>query len=212
MHRIAEAKNEVGSRSLARQDRVGLIGEAVIRILAREGARALTHRRVDRELGFPEGSTSAYCRRREDLFTAGHRRLITMAVASFDDLMAPIFSKLTQAGAAPVASIAAELHRAWLSFSESDIMKAQLEFLIEAARLPELRELEDHYLKVQHDRLEQICRSLGMTHARSAAVDLANWMRASAWVAYLCPAGYRSELGAADFERKLVDLGQARTS
>jgi DNA-binding transcriptional regulator YbjK len=212
MQRTTEAKNEVGKRSLARQDRVGLIGEAVICILARQGARALTHRRVDRELGFPEGSTSAYCRRREDLMSAGHKRLIDMAAASFDELMSPLFSRLTQDGAAPVGWIAAELHSAWLSFSESDIMKAQLEFLIEAARSPELRELEDQYLKVQYDRLAQICSSLGMTHARSAAVDLANWMRASAWVAYLCPAGYRSEVSSADFEQKLVDLAQERTS
>lgn len=210
MQITAEGQRQARSRSLGRQDRVRLIGEAVIRILAREGARALTHRRVDRELGFPEGSTSAYCRRREDLLAAGHQRLLEMAVASFDDLLSPLFSELAKEEAVPVVAIAKELHRAWLAFATSDIMKAQLEFLIEAARTPELRELEDQYLKVQHDRLEQICQSLGVADARPAAIELANWMRASAWVAYLCPAGYRSEVGAGDFEKKLADLVQDR--
>ena len=38
------------------QDRRTLIAEAALELLAREGARGLTHRAVDRELAFPDGN------------------------------------------------------------------------------------------------------------------------------------------------------------
>jgi DNA-binding transcriptional regulator YbjK len=43
--------------------------DAAIRVLGSEGSRGLTHRRVDREAGWPAGSTSNYFRSRDALIT-----------------------------------------------------------------------------------------------------------------------------------------------
>lgn len=47
-------------------------------MLAAEGARGLTHRRVDREAGLPQGSTSAYFRTRDALLEAALHRHIEL--------------------------------------------------------------------------------------------------------------------------------------
>ncbi len=52
------------------EGRVTDMVDAAIRILGTHGARALTHRAVDRELGVPEGSTSNYFRTRHALLEA----------------------------------------------------------------------------------------------------------------------------------------------
>lgn len=44
--------------------------DAAVTVLARQGARGLTHRAVDRQAGLAEGSTSAYFRSRQALETA----------------------------------------------------------------------------------------------------------------------------------------------
>lgn len=55
-------------------DRRTQIAEAGVRILASRGARALTHRAIDDELGLATGSTSYYARTRRDLIdlVVGH--------------------------------------------------------------------------------------------------------------------------------------------
>lgn len=51
------------------------IAQAALDILGNSGSRALTHRAIDQHLGFPDGTTSAYYRRREDLIGAAVREL-----------------------------------------------------------------------------------------------------------------------------------------
>lgn len=53
----------------ARPDRRSEIAEAGIRVIAKLGVRALTHRAIDAELALPTGSTSYYARTRHDLVT-----------------------------------------------------------------------------------------------------------------------------------------------
>lgn len=50
------------------------IAQAAMELVAEGGSHALTHRRIDRRLGLPEGSTSNYARTRRDLIVmvAGH--------------------------------------------------------------------------------------------------------------------------------------------
>ncbi|MFZ2239106.1 MAG: TetR family transcriptional regulator [Gordonia amarae] len=48
-------------------DRRELIARSAITVIARDGARALTHRAVDREAGIPEGATSHHARSRQAL-------------------------------------------------------------------------------------------------------------------------------------------------
>ena len=55
-------------------DRRTQIAEAGVRVLSSRGARALTHRAIDEELGLPSGSTSYYARTRRELINliVGH--------------------------------------------------------------------------------------------------------------------------------------------
>jgi len=57
------------------------VAEAAIRILARKGARGLTHRAVDSELGFPQGSASHYYGTRLDLLIATFKRKVELDLA-----------------------------------------------------------------------------------------------------------------------------------
>lgn len=62
------------------------IADAAITVLATDGSRGLTHRAIDRQLGLPEGSTSAYLRTRASLFVAATGRLADLDRAALDEL------------------------------------------------------------------------------------------------------------------------------
>lgn len=71
-----------------------VIAEAGIRILGTDGARALTHRRVDAAAGLPLGSTSYYASTRHDLLalivdTLAERSLTDMGGADLPTMDAP---------------------------------------------------------------------------------------------------------------------------
>ncbi|MDA8262754.1 MAG: TetR family transcriptional regulator, partial [Actinomycetota bacterium] len=67
--------------------------DAAIKILGTHGARALTHRAVDRELGIPEGSTSNYFRTRHALLEAVFRQICALD-AIFLERLAELGSEL----------------------------------------------------------------------------------------------------------------------
>jgi DNA-binding transcriptional regulator YbjK len=66
----------------ADQRRRGLC-DAAIAILAADGARGLTHRRVDRHAGFAEGTTSFYYQTRAALLRGAMDRVVELDVADF---------------------------------------------------------------------------------------------------------------------------------
>jgi DNA-binding transcriptional regulator YbjK len=57
--------------------------DAAIAILAADGARGLTHRRVDRHAGFAEGTTSFYYQTRAALLRGAMDRVVELDVADF---------------------------------------------------------------------------------------------------------------------------------
>lgn len=61
------------------------IAEAGIRVIARRGVRALTHRAVDEEAALPPGSTSYYARTRSALIDEIARVLAERSVADLED-------------------------------------------------------------------------------------------------------------------------------
>lgn len=109
-------------RSIDRRLRVA---DAALLLLAREGARGLTHRAVDAELGLPNGSTSYYYRTRAALLQAAAERLLSLDTADLaavtEDL--PGMAKLVERWLAPDARLRS---------------LARMELLLAAARTPEL--------------------------------------------------------------------------
>lgn len=61
-------------------DRPMMIADAVLRVLADEGSKGLSHRRVDREAGLPIGSTVHHAPTRYDLFMIAAQRLNEMMI------------------------------------------------------------------------------------------------------------------------------------
>jgi DNA-binding transcriptional regulator YbjK len=59
------------------------ICDAAIELLAADGARGLTHLRVDRRAGFPDGTTSFYYQTRAALLRGAMDRVVELDVADF---------------------------------------------------------------------------------------------------------------------------------
>ena len=75
------------------------VGDAGIRLVARDGIRALTHLRVDAEADLPRGSTSYYARTRHDLLRLVVNRL---SERSRDDAQIDVPAGMTRIEAADV--------------------------------------------------------------------------------------------------------------
>ena len=87
-------------------DRRDVIADAGIRVVARDGVHALTHRRVDIEARLPAGSTSYYARTRRDLVALVAARLSDGSAGDIDQLAIP-----DMLGPAEAASIRASSSR-----------------------------------------------------------------------------------------------------
>jgi hypothetical protein len=61
--------------------------DAAIHLLATEGARGLTHLRVDRQAGFADGTTSFYYQTRSALLRGAIDRVIELDVADFTEAL-----------------------------------------------------------------------------------------------------------------------------
>ncbi|ALJ20214.1 TetR/AcrR family transcriptional regulator [Microbacterium sp. No. 7] len=114
-------------------DRRPLIADQAIAILARGGARALTHHAVDREAGIAAGSTSYYFRTRDALVSAAVERIRHHSRTAFDAAAAP--DPLTPGTAS--AFIADQLHD--LATRRREHALAVVALLPEVAEVPALR-------------------------------------------------------------------------
>lgn len=101
------------------------IADAALTLLAREGARGLTHRAVDAELNLPSGSTSYYYRTRAALLLAAAQRLLALDAAEAQNITPD------------TAGLASLLGR-WVAPAGRMRSLARMELLLAAARDPGL--------------------------------------------------------------------------
>jgi DNA-binding transcriptional regulator YbjK len=116
--------------------------DAAIQLLADEGAKGLSHPKVDRRADVPNGSTSFYFRTRSALLQATAQRLAELDLA---DLMsvahrADEHGTVSVGGASPLATMV------MLSGQEPRLTrtKARFELLLQANRDPDLAEIFRH--------------------------------------------------------------------
>ena len=64
-----------------------ILCDAAIQILAEEGAKGLTHRKVERRAGLPDGTTSSYFRTRSALLRAAAERVAELDAVDFEMAM-----------------------------------------------------------------------------------------------------------------------------
>ncbi|MBY6411872.1 TetR family transcriptional regulator [Rhodococcus sp. BP-252] len=112
------------------------LADAGLRVLAREGARGLTHRAIDVEAAVPRGTASNYFKTREDVI-AGLIERIGERLAPDPTVHAPLAERVPSAElfADYVRDIVARL------IDNRDVTLALFELRLEASRRPEVREL-----------------------------------------------------------------------
>ncbi|GAA1780134.1 TetR/AcrR family transcriptional regulator [Agromyces lapidis] len=114
-------------------DRRRLLADAGLSVLARDGARGLTHRAVDEEAGVPTGTTSNYFRSRD--------ALIAGLVSRIGERLMPTDADLARRAAQPPSrALFADYVRDIVRRlgEHSDVTLALFELRLEGARRPEV--------------------------------------------------------------------------
>ncbi|MBN6034223.1 TetR/AcrR family transcriptional regulator [Amycolatopsis sp. 195334CR] len=138
-------------------ERVALLGDAAIEVLAEHGMRGLTHRAVDTAAAVPAGSTSYYARTREALLELALTRMAELDTGDLPEAPDSV-AKLT----------AGFLHAAITTGRTRTL--ARYEFALEATRRPALREIYDRIGARYRTQLKATMVALGSSdperHAR----------------------------------------------
>jgi DNA-binding transcriptional regulator YbjK len=109
-------------------DRVQVLADAAIRVIATSGLRGLTYRAVDEEAGLPHGSTSNRFRTRDDLVAGVVKRMADLELADLE-----------------TASDTAAPHDAFGKWSSEGLAQTltRFELMIEAVRSPQVAKTLD---------------------------------------------------------------------
>lgn len=146
------------------------IAQAAMELVAEGGSHLLTHRRIDRRLGLPEGTTSNYARTRRDLVLMVVERIAGIA-------------RLRPAAAPPPRSVDQAVEQLVAAFEDVvargvDI-RARMALTIDCLGDPELHALLTTESPVRATVLaqaRQLLDQLGVPDAEQRAVDLVGVM------------------------------------
>jgi DNA-binding transcriptional regulator YbjK len=130
--------------------------DAAIELLAAEGARGLTHLRVDRHSGFPDGTTSFYYQTRAALMRGALDRVIELDVADFTEA-------LNATGEGEVDSLLSRLAEQAMRTAvepERSRARARFELMMIASRDAELsavlEDLMDNFVSISEAAVAQV--------------------------------------------------------
>lgn len=146
------------------------IAQAAMELAAETGGRGLTHRRIDRRLALPEGTTSNYARSRRDLLL-----MVTERISETAYLRAP--------DASPVRTAEDAVDQLTVAFEQVadrgiDI-RARMALTIDCLDDPELHSLLTSGSPVKATILEQarqLLDELGVPNVDQRAIDLISIM------------------------------------
>jgi hypothetical protein len=144
-------------------ERLEVIGDAAITVLAADGMRGLTHRAVDRAAGLPVGSTSYYARTRAALLELTIARIVEL-----DRVDVP------PTAGGPAEFIAGYAHEAITSGRTR--MLARYEFALEATRRPELRAVYDEGGLLIRRQAASMLAAVGSADPERHATLVVDWM------------------------------------
>lgn len=109
------------------------IAAAALELLGTEGARSLTHRRVDERAGLPEGSTSNHFRTRAALFAGATDAIVAAELpgvlalrAATPEELVEVLASLVEAVTGPGRTITAARHVLFLEAAHDPVLRAQL--------------------------------------------------------------------------------------
>ena len=121
---------------VANPERRARLADAGLQVLAREGARGLTHRAVDTGAGVPQGTAANYFKSRDDLLGALGERVFERLTPASDRL-----DELASGTPGVELSIAYIDYIVERTTGEPDVMRALFELRMEASRRPGLRRI-----------------------------------------------------------------------
>ena len=146
------------------------IAQAAMELVAEGGSHALTHRRIDRRLGLPEGTTSNYARTRRDLVLLVVRRIADIAHLRAPDAPMP-------------RTIAEAVQQITVSFegvvARGVDTRARMALSIDCLDDPELHALlttESPVRATVLDQARSLLAGLGVPDPEKRAVDLVGVM------------------------------------
>lgn len=151
-------------------DRRRVISGAALVVLAEQGARGLTHRRVDSQAGLPIGSTSNVFRSRNALLEGALDHLIEV---DFPEPDQAIPASLTVDDAAQL--VAAQIER-WVEPQVRYLLLARYELLLEASRQIAFAEVLSRRRAGVLRLARKIVEALGLPDPETRAMNLMLWV------------------------------------
>ena len=180
----------------ARRDR---LADAAIELLARTGARGLTHRAVDAEAAEPPGTTSRYFRTRDALLSAVVERIWALHVAD-----------LGRAPAGPVDPAAIADHLAGMVYHaltrDRSRHLAGFALFLESTRIPALHQTMTGTRITQVEQFRKMHQAAGMEFTPRQAAMLIAAINGVIFLALTTPValGLRSPADVRDLIRETV--------
>ena len=135
-----------------------LILDAAIDVLGAEGLAALTHRRVATEAGLPLAATTYWFASKDDLLLHAYRRAADRDIARVRRVAAESADK-------DVADALADVLGAELTDGRTALV-ACFTMWVEAARRPDLREIEAEWTAAYEGVIEELLRAAGSPEPR----------------------------------------------
>jgi DNA-binding transcriptional regulator YbjK len=133
--------------------------DAAIELLAQDGARGLTHLRVDRRAGVADGSTSFYFHTRADLLRAVTNRVVSQDVADFEAAMAAAKAADGDREETLLSQLAEQAMRTAVE-PERSRARARFELMMMSQRDPELaavfQKLMDRFVAIGEEAVAQL--------------------------------------------------------
>jgi DNA-binding transcriptional regulator YbjK len=136
--------------------------DAAIELLAEDGARGLTHLRVDRRAGVADGSTSFYFHTRADLLRAVTNRVVSQDVADFEAAMTAVKATGGDQKNTLLSQLAEQAMRTAVE-PERSRARARFELMMMSQRDPELaavfEKLMDRFVAIGEEAVAQLLPS-----------------------------------------------------
>jgi DNA-binding transcriptional regulator YbjK len=133
--------------------------DAAIELLAEDGARGLTHLRVDRRAGVADGTTSFYFQTRSALLRGATDRVVELDVADFTAAMNAINTSSDDGVDLLLSRLAEQAMRTAVE-PERSRARARFELLMVAARDPELsvvfQSLMDQFVAISEAAVAEV--------------------------------------------------------
>lgn len=172
--RIAPARDKAPAKGNRREE----LAQAALEVLGEYGSRGFTHRALDRHLGLPEGTTSAYFRRREDLVAMAIRTVFARDAQQMDQIVDRIE---TLCGDAPSVEVVAqccfEMWQFVAAQARGTFVLARYECFLMARRDPELMQLVENVMLARQNRWEPIFARLGAANPAGSARQIGLLLR-----------------------------------